>query len=61
MSHNASSQHFGRAQKDTMKVALYEPVYELSYKNNIGPGPCAYSKLYEVSETDRFRKTGFTK
>eukprot|EP00353_Schmidingerella_taraikaensis_P005700 CAMPEP_0185583478 /NCGR_PEP_ID=MMETSP0434-20130131/23379_1 /TAXON_ID=626734 ORGANISM="Favella taraikaensis, Strain Fe Narragansett Bay" /NCGR_SAMPLE_ID=MMETSP0434 /ASSEMBLY_ACC=CAM_ASM_000379 /LENGTH=44 /DNA_ID= /DNA_START= /DNA_END= /DNA_ORIENTATION= len=44
-----------------MNVDLYDPAYERSYKNNIGPGPNAYSKIYENRETDRFRKTAFPK
>ena len=44
-----------------MKVDLYDAAYERSYKNNIGPGPGAYSKLYQRNETDRFRKTAFPK
>ena len=44
-----------------MYVDIYDPAYERSYKNNIGPGPSAYSKLYEIRETDRFRKTAFPK
>ena len=58
-SHSVASQHFNRYKKDTMNVALYDPNYERSYKNQIGPGPQAYSKLYQTRETDRFRKTAF--
>lgn len=42
-----------------MVVELYDPAYERSYQNNIGPGPQAYSKMYDIRETDRFRKTAF--
>ena len=44
-----------------MNVSLYEKAYEGCYKNNIGPGPNAYSSLYDLRETDRFRKTAFPK
>ena len=44
-----------------MKVDLYDAAYERSYKNNIGPGPNAYSRLYDTRDTDRFRKTAFPK
>ena len=60
-SHNTSTMQFNRAKKDTMKVDLYDPAYERSYKNNMGPGPAFYSKMYEDRETDRFRKTAFPK
>ena len=42
-SHNLASQLFNKAQKDTMKVSLYDKAYERSYKNSVGPGPAAYS------------------
>jgi len=29
-----------------MKVSVYERAYERSYKNDIGPGPAAYSEIY---------------
>ena len=38
-----------------MKVHVYAPAYERSYKNAIGPGPAAYSKLYDDKDTDKFR------
>ncbi len=44
-----------------MKVQVYAPAYERSYKNNLGPGPAAYSKMYDQKETDNFRKTAFPK
>ena len=60
-SHSVAAQHFNRYKKDTMTVDHYEKAYERSYKNNIGPGPTAYSKIYQTRETDRFRKTAFPK
>jgi len=42
-----------------MKVDLYDHAYERSYANNIGPGPSAYSKLYDMRQTDRFKQTAF--
>lgn len=44
-----------------MKVEIYEKAYERSYKNNIGPGPAAYSQMYRVSSSDRFKKVSFSK
>jgi len=44
-----------------MRVSLYDHAYEKSYKNKLGPGPAAYSRLYDANATDRFRKTAFTK
>jgi len=56
-----ASQLFNKAIKDTMRVTLYDHAYERSYKNSIGPGPAAYSRMYDANSTDRFRKTAFTK
>lgn len=56
-----ASQLFNKAIKDTMRVSLYDHAYEKSYKNKLGPGPAAYSRLYDANATDRFRKTAFTK
>ena len=61
MSHSVAGQHFNRYKKDTMTVHHYDRAYERSYKNNIGPGPHAYSRIYLTRETDRFRKTAFPK
>ena len=44
--HSTASQLFNKAQKDTMRVELYAHDYERDYKNRIGPGPAAYSKMY---------------
>ena len=44
-----------------MKVSIYERAYERSYKNDIGPGPAAYSQIYMGRKTDNFKKTAFTK
>jgi len=59
--HNTGAQHFNKARKDTMKVELYDHAYEGSYKNTLGPGPAAYSKMYRESSTDRFKKTAFAR
>lgn len=44
-----------------MAINLYDKAYERSYKNNIGPGPAAYSHLYLNKQTDRFKQSAFTK
>ena len=59
--HSASTQHFNRAPKDTMKVDVYDRHYESSYKNQIGPGPAAYSRLERELSTDRFKQTAFSR
>ena len=58
-SHSVSAQHFNKARKDTMKVSVYDRAYERSYKNRLGPGPAAYSQMYNVKATDKFRRTAF--
>lgn len=40
---------------------LYDPAFERSFKNNLGPGPQAYGKLYMTRDTDRFKSTAFPK
>ena len=45
--HSIAHQHFNKAVKDTMKVSVYDHAYERSYKNDIGPGPAAYSEVYQ--------------
>ena len=42
-----------------MKVSVYDRAYERSYKNRLGPGPAAYSQMYNVKATDKFRRTAF--
>ena len=44
-----------------MKINVYDRSYERDFKNRIGPGPAAYSKMYKVNSTDRFRQTAFSK
>ena len=44
-----------------MKVSVYDHAYERSYKNDIGPGPAAYSEVYQQRRTDAFKQMGFTK
>ena len=60
-SHSIAKQHFGKAIKNTMKVSIYDRAYERSYKNEIGPGPAAYSEVYRHRMTDNFKKTAFPK
>lgn len=44
-----------------MRVSLYDRAYERSYKNDIGPGPAAYSEIYLQRKTDNFKQVAFTK
>ena len=44
-----------------MRVTVYDRAYERSYKNDIGPGPAAYSEIYQTRKTDNFKKMGFTR
>ena len=60
-SYNAASQLFGKAKKDTMRVEIYDQSYERSYKNQLGPGPAAYSEMYRANSQDRFKQPAFPK
>ena len=44
-----------------MRIEVYAHDYERDYKNRIGPGPAAYSKMYDGIHTDEYKKNAFSK